>query len=101
MMPIVQRMAIPATKSMMRRMTLLAQHDDSVTVAVAGTQVQAAHLGTAFMLQQQGGVLTQRRTHRMSLERYPGYPVSVASGQSPHRRAKLLSHSPLQGDRLR
>ena len=40
-----------------------AQRDDNVAVAFAGTQIHAEH-GGAFLLQQQGGVLTQRRVHR-------------------------------------
>src|ERR1039458_8040419 len=52
---------------------LPAQRDDNVTVAFAGTQIHAEH-GGAFLLQQQGGVLTQRRVYRYSV--YTLRPIS-------------------------
>jgi hypothetical protein len=43
---------------------LPAQCDDDMAVAFAGTQIYAEH-GYAFLLQQQGGVLTQRLVRQL------------------------------------
>jgi hypothetical protein len=51
-------------------------------------------LGTAFILQQQGGVLTQRQIHRMSLERYPGHPPLSRPGGPRRRVGRPASRRP-------
>jgi len=47
----------------------------------------------AFLQQQQGEVLTQRRIHRISIKIIPQMPVAVLSGRSPRRRARPRSQA--------
>jgi hypothetical protein len=60
---------------------LAAQRDSNLTVASAGTDIHAEHVG-AFLRQQQGGVLTQRLAHQLHQNSTPharACPVQACS----------------------
>ena len=69
---------------------LAAQHDDDVTITVAGTQIQVEH-EAAFLLQQQGGVWTQRLIRQHFPRHYTELPpLSLpACGATPGQPAGL------------
>ncbi len=58
---------------------LSAQRDDSLAVSFADNQIHTSHR-TAFLLQQQGGVLTQRLINQLSLPTLRRLPAGVPSG---------------------
>jgi hypothetical protein len=61
---------------------LPAQRDDNPTVTFSGTQVHADH-GGAFLLQQQGGVWTQRQVRQLPPWTLRLMPAAVPSGRCP------------------